>query len=228
MPGGRTRYNPGLPGGGRTRYIGEDAYANQQRENETRATTPPMSRFMAPVWQVANAPGASLFWYVDFSPGTPNWTSPYPTNTDNTGLVPSGWEGATLARVSFLDPQVGTQFTGFVPLLEEGFWHVSASMRMTGPAMTYGEAHYYLYPKRLMDNASPFSLTNVYEFWKREVANAAQATAVNTFDVPILEPCYLLVRCQTDVTTSNVQETTLASNTRKLRFDSFVSGFRLP
>lgn len=176
MPGGRNTYNPGLPGGGRTRYRGPDAYVSQQRENETRVQNLPGSWFMAPVWQSQTMTGLATSWFADLGPQTPDFSSP-------TGLLdewsPKQWQGVGFQKFTFT---AGSQnYAGYTPIIGAGFWHLDTHVRITLATTGFGNVEICVIPTRLL--ARTTQGISLQTAWKQHILNFCPPTATSGLSV---------------------------------------------
>lgn len=216
----RNRYDPGLPGGGRVRYVGEDAYAAQQRENETRVSSTPAGAFFAPAWSNQTPPGGLTNWYVDFGTGQPNQEPPALVTSDaHQELGCRYWRNATLEQFTFLD-QANT-FTGWLPVLEPGWWTLSVVTRIAGAALTNSDAAIILVP------ADVLRTVGVQQYLRTLNGQGVFTAAIGITGIPITIPLArrsaVLVNYEASAVPTLQGAVTAAGGT-SLLFNSFVSG----
>lgn len=223
MPGGRGKYNPGLSDGGRARYTGPDAYANQQREYETRVVKTDTGAFLAPIWFSQTPPGGLTNWYANFDPQTADKSPPPLVPGDaHPEFGVAAWQNVSLQQFTFVDQ--GQTFSGFLPVVPPGWWTFNLVCRVSGTALTTSDVALVLVP------ASVLSTGSLAQQIRLLAGSAVFATNIGIVPLSIT----ILLTRPTAVTfiyeastVPTLQGTGTAASGTGIAFQSFLSGHQI-
>ncbi len=218
----RLKYDPGLPGGGRTRYAGEDAYANQQREYETRALQTNKGAFLAPTWFNQTPPGALTNWYANFDTQLANQDIPALTPDSHPEIAMRNWREAALERFTFTDQS--QTFNGWLVVLEPGWWSLNGLVRVTGTAMTSADMAVGIIPVKTLQTTG--LVTGYLRLVNGSGAlSSGVAFASFAIDVPVAQRSALLINFEASAQPTLLGNSVVGGNT--LVLNSFVSGHQI-
>lgn len=223
MPGGRGKFGQGegLVGGARARYQGEDAYASQQRENETRIPGLQKGRFFAPIW-VEQVPGA-ITSFADFGTGTVNQIPPQiiATNDHNEQSVQT-WINATLENIP-VTPVGGSTYPGYRVVVEPGWWTFDCTLRMTAAA-SLTAVGFWLYVTPMVDfqaSGDPVKNSIALPFDARAISTTLGVVSASvTLNVPSRSMLLIFYSANQNPTLKSAA----AVSSSSIYFPSYLSG----